>query len=337
MRSRHTPTAGAKIRLARSATHPGLHDASGQTLGAQVIDVDGCETFVVDAGAGPPIVLLHGFADTADGWRRVVPALLPQHRVVAIDVPPFGRSGDPAESDGRTLIDFYTDFFPELFETLEIECATIMGHSLGGAIALSLALEQPHLAERLLLVAPAGLGNKAPWWWHAIAGRPINWSALLRLPNPVASQTIRTAMKGFLEERLMYDRRGLDEVVEHFVDLHGGRRELEALLAVGRALIPGYTGDLLNRSRRLATPVSVVWGRHDRLAPVEHAAAFAAAVPHAHVHLLESCGHYPQIECPTRVIEVLEGTLEHGGAAQRPARARAVRRRRRLLRKPAVI
>jgi pimeloyl-ACP methyl ester carboxylesterase len=297
-------------RLARLATHPGLHDASGARLGPRVVEIEGCETYVVDAGSGPPVVLLHGFADTADGWRRVVPALLRRHRVVAIDLPPFGRSGSlPPNGELASPIDLYARLFPELFALLEIERATLVGHSLGGAIALSLALEQPDLVGRLCLIAPAALGNRAPWWWQALAGRPVNWSAFLRLPNPVASQAIRAALRSFLEERLMYDTRRLEGVIEHFVNLYGGRRELETLLATGRALIPGYTGDLLERSRRLGGSVTVIWGRHDRLTPVEHAAAFAAAVPQAEVHLLERCGHYPQIELPSRVIEILESSL----------------------------
>jgi pimeloyl-ACP methyl ester carboxylesterase len=192
----------------------------------------------------------------------------------------------------------------------------VVGHSLGGAIALSVALEQPQRVDRVCLIAPAALGNKAPWWWHALAGRPVNWMALLKLPNPVARQAIRTAMRGFLEERLMYDSRRLDDVIEQFVEAYGGRRELERLLAIGRALIPGYTGDLLERSRRLECPVGVLWGRYDRLAPVEHAGSFAAAVPHAQVHLLERCGHYPQIELPSRVADLMEECI---GSADTPA------------------
>jgi len=121
----------------------------------------GVPTYVVDAGEGPPVVLIHGYGDTADGWRRVVPGLLDRHRVIAIDVPPFGRSGDPRT---RRLIDFYKPFFPELLERLEVERATVIGHSLGGAIALHLTIERPELVERLGLGAPARLGKAPPVW-----------------------------------------------------------------------------------------------------------------------------------------------------------------------------
>src|SRR3954447_19475174 len=146
--------------MGRSACHPGLHDARGRDLSHGLLDVQGIPTYVVDAGEGPPIVLIHGYGDTADGWRRVVPGLLAGHRVVAVDVPPFGRSGQP---DERRLLDFYKEFFPELFDRLEIESATVIGHSLGGAITLHVALERPDLVNRLRLRAAGGGREAAPW------------------------------------------------------------------------------------------------------------------------------------------------------------------------------
>src|SRR3978361_1686033 len=98
--------------MKRGAQHPGLHDARGEELPHRQIDVRGIPTFMYDAGEGPPVVLIHGYGDTADGWRRAVPGLLDGHRVIALDVPPFGRSGDPRVA---RLLEFYKGFFPELF------------------------------------------------------------------------------------------------------------------------------------------------------------------------------------------------------------------------------
>lgn len=305
--------------MGRAIRHPGLHDASGAELPGRLIELAGSDTYVVDAGDGPPVLLLHGFADTADSWRRVVPRLLTAgHRVVAIDVPPFGRSTDPADKDGSTLVDWYSRFMQELRDELELEEVTLVGHSLGGAIALGTALEQPEAVDRLGLIAPAGLGGSPPWWWHAVAGRPVNWAALLKLPNPVAGQAIKTGVRSFLEGGLMHDARGMEDVIDHFVALHGGRVELAKLLATGRDLIPGYDGTLIQRVGELDCPVTVIWGREDRLAPLEHGEAFAQAVPHAVVCILEQCGHYPQIELPSRVSDTLEELL------QAPRRSRAL-------------
>src|SRR5689334_24057686 len=96
--------------MSRRPRHPGLHDAGGREIPHRLIEVRGVPTFLYDAGDGPPVVLVHGYGDTADGWRRVVPGLLARHRVIALDVPPFGRSADP---EAPQLLDFYKRFRSE--------------------------------------------------------------------------------------------------------------------------------------------------------------------------------------------------------------------------------
>src|SRR3954465_5682650 len=153
--------------MSRRPRPPGLHDAEGREIPHRLIEVRGVPTFLYDAGDGPPVLLIHGYGDTADRWGRVVPGLLARHRVIALDVPPFGRSADP---DLPQLLGFYKEFFPELFERLAIHRATVIGHSLGGAIALHVALARPELVERLGLVAPAGLGHAAPGRRYLLPG-----------------------------------------------------------------------------------------------------------------------------------------------------------------------
>jgi pimeloyl-ACP methyl ester carboxylesterase len=318
--------------MARAVKHPGLFDATGVQLAGRLLDVAGCETYVVDAPAQspsslPPVVLLHGYGDTADAWRRVVPPLARRRRVIAIDVPPFGRSGDPPDCFEDDLIGCYHEFFPALFEELGIKRASFVGHSLGGAMALTVALEQQAAVDRLVLVAPAGLGDSAPWWWHAITGRWVNWPALLRLPNPVGRPAVKAALRGFLEERLVHDTRAMSEVIDHFVHLHGGPRELRRLIETGRSLMAGYNGELLARSAALQIPVLVLWGSEDRLTPAEHAHAFAKAVPHADVEVLERCGHYPQLELPTRVTRLLDEFLSASDGKARATRNGGTRRK----------
>src|SRR4051794_20689017 len=132
--------------MARRIRHPGLHDAKGNELPHRMVDVGGVQTYVVDAGDGPPMLLIHGYGDTADGWRRVVPRLMESHRVIALDVPPFGRSTRVADDK---LLSFYSDFFPAFLDAMELERTTVVGHSLGGAVALRLAVDSPGRVERL--------------------------------------------------------------------------------------------------------------------------------------------------------------------------------------------
>jgi pimeloyl-ACP methyl ester carboxylesterase len=174
------------------------------------------------------------------------------------------------------------------------------------------------VVERLVLVAPAGLGERMPWSWHLIAGTHIRWTELLRVPHPLSRAAVRIGIRSFLKRRLFYDPRRLQDAVEHLVDMHGGRKELWKLLAAGRALTHGYTGTLLRRvDRELQCPVMMITGANDGLIPAEHANAFGRAVPHARVHVLDRCGHYPQVELSTRfnalVAEFLAGEAIDAG------------------------
>jgi pimeloyl-ACP methyl ester carboxylesterase len=296
--------------VSRKPRHPGLHDARGRELPHRLIEAHGVSTYVVDEGEGPPVVLIHGYGDTADGWRRVVPGLLERHRVIALDVPPFGRSGNPRA--GR-LLDFYKPFFPELLERLDVERATVIGHSLGGAIALHLTLEQPELVERLGLVAPAGLGKAPPWWWKALVGQGSAWKTVLSIPSPVTTLVAREGLRRFLDARLFHDPRQMRETIDHLVNMHGSPRDLDRLLAAGRCCIDSYTGTLLEDSSAIDVPLWMVWGRHDGLVPSEHALAFERVHPTAAVHVFEDCGHYPQIELPTRFNRQLQDWMAATG------------------------
>jgi pimeloyl-ACP methyl ester carboxylesterase len=298
--------------MSRHIRHPGLHDAKGNELPHRLVKVAGVDTYVAEAGAGPPILLIHGYGDTADGWRRVVPGLLKDHRVVAIDMPPFGRSSAPPK---RKLLDFYKEFFPTLLDELELDRTTVIGHSLGGAVSLRLAIENPDRVERLGLVAPAGLGSAPPWWWHALTARAL-WQGALSIPSPLTTPLVRRGLRTFLELRLVDNPRNLDDEISHLVQMHGSGHDLKLLLAAGHACIDSYKGTLLEESLALDIPLWMLWGRRDGLVPSVHARAFAQAHPDAKVHVLDDCGHYPHIELPTRFNTLLRRWLD----ATAPAR-----------------
>jgi pimeloyl-ACP methyl ester carboxylesterase len=300
--------------MSRRPQHPGLHDAQGNELPHRLVEARGVPTFLYDAGDGPPVVLIHGYGDTADGWRRVVPGLLENHRVIAVDVPPFGRSGEPRVPK---LLEFYKDFFPELFEKLDVGPATVIGHSLGGAISLHLTLARPELVQRLGLVAPAGLGKAPPWWWHALTAAPM-WRTALSIPSPLTPLLIREGMKRFLDWRLFHDPRKLEEHIDHLVSMHSSPKDFDRLMTAGRCCIESYTGTLLEDSAVLDIPLWMVWGRHDGLVPSEHALAFGQLHPDADVHVFDDCGHYPQFEMPARFNFLLREWMAYTAKTARP-------------------
>jgi len=304
--------------MPRRIRHPGLYDAKGNALSHRLVEIAGVSTYVVDAGEGPSVLLIHGYGDTADGWRRVVPGLARDHRVVALDVPPFGRSGTPPQK--VNLLDFYSEFFPALLDELELDRTSVIGHSLGGAVSLRMAIDHPDRVERLGLIAPAGLGHAPPWWWHALTARAL-YDGVLSIPSPITTPLVKLGMKTFLELRLFADPHKLQDEIKHLVDLHGSGRDLKALLAAGHACIDSYTGRLLERSQELEIPLWMLWGRKDGLVPSMHARRFERAHPGAEVHILEDCGHYPHIELPQRFNALLRGWLDQTDSSSRRTRA----------------
>src|SRR5437588_2671110 len=306
--------------MSRRIRHPGLHDAMGNELPHRLVDVDGVETYVADGGDGPPVLLIHGYGDTADGWRRVIPGLLNDgHRVVALDMPPFGRSSMPPRDK---LIDFYSEFFPLLLDELALDHVSVIGHSLGGAVALRLAIDEPDRIDRLGLVAPAGLGPAPPWLWHALTARPL-WQGALSIPMPLTTPLVKRGLRHFLEWRLFDDHHHMHDEIHHLVEMHGSRNELKLLLAAGHACIDCYTGKLLERSLGLDIPLWLLWGRKDGLVPALHARAFGRAHPDAEVHVLDGCGHYPHIELPSRFNALLRRWLLAGASTDASRRSAA--------------
>jgi pimeloyl-ACP methyl ester carboxylesterase len=127
----------------------------------------------------------------------------------------------------------------------------------------------------------------------------------LSLPSPVTPILIREGMKRFLDWRLFHDPRKLQDDIAHLVAMHSAPKEFDKLMAAGRCCLDSYSGSLLEDSATIKVPVWMVWGRHDGLVPADHARAFETVHPDAQVHVFEDCGHYPQIEFPSRFNRLL--------------------------------
>ena len=261
-------------------------------------------------GEGPPLILLHGFADSADTWRRLLDRLRKQGRAaVALDMPGFGAA---ARLDREAPIMPQLDSFADAaIERWAAESSTgevvIAGNSLGGTVALRAAErdESSRLAG-VVPVAPAGL--EMPTWFAAIQGAPLV-RAMLRSPVPVPEAAVRRAV-GSTYRVLAFasPRKADDAVVGAFTTHFGSQRDVARLLATGNRLLPEIKAPF--DFTRVRCPVLVVWGERDRMVASEGADLIVAAVPQTRVELLPRCGHCPQIEEPDRLAELLAGFPE---------------------------
>jgi pimeloyl-ACP methyl ester carboxylesterase len=263
------------------------------------LNADGLRLRYVRAGQGPPVVLLHGLASSVYSWSDVLPKLARRYDVVALDLPGFGRSDQPADLSFARL----TRAVVGTLNQLGFERASLVGNSLGGAVALAVAAEHPERVERLVLIDSAGF-NFAPEMRPAVSSLADAMPTALLERMPLRRQFTRAALSQvFLDQDKVTDER----VEEYLAVLQrpGSVRSIQALLP---SRISEFTrfGELASRVR---APTLILWGKEDRWVPVEQAELFASAIRGSRTVILRRCGHVPQEERPAETQALVESFL----------------------------
>ncbi|HME22919.1 MAG TPA: acetoin dehydrogenase dihydrolipoyllysine-residue acetyltransferase subunit [Acetobacteraceae bacterium] len=228
------------------------------------------------SGDAMPVLLLHGFGADLNSWMFNQPALCEGRRTLALELPGHGLSSKDVGGGDAT---FLTDVVEAALTELGAEQVHIVGHSMGGALAVSWASRRPDRIASLTLLAPAGLGPEINGGFiDAFVRASRRREAVEALQLLVHDPTLIS--RAMVEDFLRYKR--LDGVTP-------------ALETMARAWFPEgrQAVDLITALRALAMPVQVIWGRDDKIIPVAHA---AAAAPSARIHVLEGVGHLPHME-----------------------------------------
>jgi len=259
-------------------------------------------------GRGEPIVLFHGWSDSADTWRCVLAQLGKQERrAIAVDMPGFGTA-DPL-ADGPML--------PQLDEFGVAALAyagagtkrngrrkapgIVVGNSLGGCVALRLAGHAPERVRRVVALAPAGLDMAR---WLALIEHDHVLRALVQVPVPLPTRVVQNAVARAYRSLAFADPHAVEPGIVHaFAKHHPDRAALARMLASGRRLLPELHDPFDFDAIRCQ--VLLVWGDRDRLVFHRGAKRLLTAVEGSRLELLERCGHSPQIEYPERVVELL--------------------------------
>ena len=257
-------------------------------------------------GRGRPVVLLHGFADSADTWRLVLDKLArADRRALAVDLPGFGQAADLDDGPVLPQLDAFTRAAVAHATEGRRTKVVLAGNSLGGCLALR-AGEDPKLPiAGLVPVAPAGLDM--PRWFGVIERDPLT-RFVLRAPVPLPQRVVRTAV-GEVYRQLAFarPRQATREVVRAFTGHHPDRAAVTRLLDTGRRLLPELVMPFA--LERVRCPVLLVWGDRDRMVTHQGARHVVEALPETTYELLPGVGHCPQLEAPERVSELLLGFL----------------------------
>lgn len=256
-------------------------------------------------GEGPTLILIHGYADSADTWRLLLDRLRKQGRAaVALDLPGFGTA-DRLDRDAPILPqhDAFMDAAVDRWAGESTDGRVVIaGNSLGGTAALRAAeRDEAGRLAGIVPIAPAGLDM--PTWFTAIQGAPLV-RAMLRSPVPVPARTVRRAVGSTYKVLAFASPRKADEAVVGAFTTHiGSQRDVVRLLATGERLLPEIKAPF--RFASVSCPVMLVWGERDRMVSSSGAERVLAGIPGTQVELLPRCGHCPQIEEPDRLAELL--------------------------------
>jgi pimeloyl-ACP methyl ester carboxylesterase len=293
MIGRRARARGAGVTGATGRTAPA---GTVATLPAQFdewqIELHGRRVIYRVAGSGPPVVLIHGMLNSSSHWRAVALSLAGDHTVIAPDL--IGH-GDSAAPRGDYSLGAHAASIRDLLAAIGIDRATIVGHSLGGGVAMQFFYQFPQRVERLVLISSGGLGREVT---------PSLRSAALPGVSPLLALTIRPRLVGALAAagtRL----RERDVAAGVYLQSAGAR---EAFLHTLRAVIDVH-GQRVSATDRLylleALPTMIVWGERDHTIPLAHGRAAHEAIPQSRFATLPGAAHFPHLEDPDGLSRLL--------------------------------
>ncbi len=301
---------------ARVGRHPRHHGGRGRAPACraapalQFCTIHGYRRAYRIAGSGPVVLLIHGIGDNSATWATVQARLARRFTVIAPDLLGHGQSEKPP--DGDYSVAAYANRMRDLLHFLDIDRVTVIGHSLGGGVAMQFAYQFPQLVERLVLVGTGGVTKDVNfllrWASLPVGGEAL---ALLRVPLVLPALQFAGRAAGLLlgSTRLGHD---LPDMLRVLAALP----EPDALWAFTRTLraVVDWHGQMISMLNRCylteSVPVQIIWGSHDTVVPASHARVAHDAMPGSALELFEGAGHFPFHDDPERFVAVVEDFID---------------------------
>ena len=266
----------------------------------------------VEAGDGPVLLLVHGMGGSFHNWDEVIEPLARAHTVIAPDLPGHGTS---QAGSGDYSVGSLAASLRDLLATLGHERATLVGHSLGGGVAMQFSYQFPEMVERLVLVSSGGLGPEVSPVLRAAA---LPGADAFITATAGVGQRVGPVLGRALGAIGLRPNPDVAEVLRGYGSLTDPDRRA-AFLGTVRAVID-TRGQRVAATDRLylaeAVPTLIVWGARDPIIPARHGEDAHDHVPGSRLEIFEDVGHLPQVEAPLRFVLALEAFL----AETEPAR-----------------
>lgn len=249
------------------------------------IDIDGRRIHYVQAGQGDPIVLIHGWNGSTFSMRYAIPELAQRHRVIAIDLLGYGFSDRPP--DGDYSIAGLGTIIARVLDALGIERATVLGHSMGGAIAMWFAIHYPERVERLVLVDSATVSEMFRARNVGLAWRPI---APLLAPLYLNRRVIRAGLRSAVHDRAL--------LTPSMIDGHERPLRVKGHLRAQMKQLVDRRRDVPFDPASIRAPTLILGGEHDRVIKLSTGERLAREIPNARLVVIRGAGHLPLEEQP---------------------------------------
>lgn len=267
------------------------------------LDLHGDRVAYLDVGSGDEtLLLLHGMAGSSQTWRAVIPELSKRYRVIAPDLLGHGESAKP-RSDYS--LGAFAVFLRDLLDELGISRVTVVGQSLGGGVAMQFVYQHPDYCQRLVLISSGGLGQDVGWTLRLLSAPGAELIMPVIAPPPVVK--VGNKLRSWLSAASIQSPRGA-EMWSAYSSLSDPQTRA-AFLRTLRSVVD-YRGQAVSALNRMhltsELPLMIIWGDEDRIIPVEHGHALDELRPGCRLEILAGVGHFPHVERPNDVVDLLE-------------------------------
>jgi pimeloyl-ACP methyl ester carboxylesterase len=275
----------------------------------RTVEADGVPFFVRETGDGDPIVLLHGFPQTGDCWRGVTASLAERHRVIAPDLPGFGRSGRPGSYDAASVAALLASFC----KAAEAPRATIVGHDWGGSLAFALALGHPETVQRLVVTNAPFRKLDLKRGFHFLAFNiPVVPEIAFRV---VGDRLVTFMLRAGSARKDVFT----DESMRPYIEAYRSRENVSSAMSYYRTVTRTVIARRLRQAprsssapRRIEAPTLIVWGMRDPALPPPILESIERDIPQARTVRLADVGHFVPDEAPAELAQAIEEFIANG-------------------------
>ena len=266
------------------------------------LELNGDRVAYQDVGQGSAVLLVHGMGGSSQTWREVLPHLASRHRVIAPDLIGHGQSDKPRTDYS---LGAFAVWLRDLLDQLGVSRVTLVGHSLGGGVAMQFAHQHPEYIERLVLISSGGLGPELGHTLRLMSAPGAEFVLPVIAPQKVVAAGER--FRGWLAGMGVRSAQA-DETWNAYVSLADPKTRT-AFLRTLRSVVD-YRGQAVSAFNKMhftsGLPTLLIWGEQDRLIPVAHGHDAHDALPGSRLVTLPGVGHFPQVEAPLAVTDTVD-------------------------------